>query len=569
MQKSTLQTRPRRRGLTLEESVEASAASNSPVIVLNKRPRTQTAKRRRAIARQAVLLLLPALAASGQYVGKVGQGIEKKPTLRATAVYEYTGSMQKPNASRLVPVVVWDGEHYQPGGLYLAQPEPLAVAPGTQYVLEQTGVPAGYFNIASAGELAGAWVGLGRFAPELPHVAPKKLAASKTLPRLSGGAGRGRADEDDENSDEPVLHRKAGSDSSASSSGSSSSSSSGSSSSDGPTLHRRDGTSSSSTTDSGSPAPPVDPDRPTLHRPPSSSSGAPSGPNDPDRPTLHRHAGTSEVETTAPDPDRPHLRYGRPAELGSALLPAELKEMPAGDVKVGEVVAVSDVSDDSEEPHNFRYTWPSATAESDAELQMHALALRALANSVQASFGPAAKENAALKQAADQAEAAVQAAAGPVASAAAGAKTVRTKQKTPARPVAPLPDPLSDVDFHAFQLSYGGGVTYVYTAHTLSPGATRRYVVVIAEPDFYGKPHAVLAQTTRADTLSETPALHLIDAVDTNGDHRAELLFSEQTVAGISADGPENSAAGRQFALYSVSAGEANEVYSTAPGVVQ
>jgi hypothetical protein len=518
-----------------------------------------------------MLLLLPALAATGQYVGKVGQGIEKKPALRATAVYEYTGSMQKPNASRLVPVVVWDGEHYQPGGLYLAQPEPLAVAPGTQYVLEQTGVPAGYFNIASAGELAGAWVGLGRFAPELPHVAPKKLATSKTLPRLSGGSGRGRVDDDD-NGDEPVLHRKAGSDSSSSSSpsGSSPSSSSGSGS-DGPTLHRRDGTSTtetgSSTTDSGSPAPPVDPDRPTLHRPSSSSSGAPSGPNDPDRPTLHRHAGTAEVETTAPDPDRPHLRYGRPAELESAVLPAELKELPVGEVKVGEVVAISDVSDDAEEPHNFRYTWPSPTAETDAELQMHAIALRALANSVQASFGPAARENAALKQAADEAEAAVRAAAGPTAPTA--ARPAPGKRKAAARPTAPMLDPLSDVDFHAFQLSYGGGVTYVYTAHTLSSGATRRYVVVIAEPDFYGKPHAMLAQTTRADTLSETPALHLIDAVDTNGDHRAELLFGEQTIAGISADGPESSAAGRQFALYSVSAGEANEVYSTTPGVVQ
>ncbi len=199
---------------------------------------------------------------------------------------------------------------------------------------------------------------------------------------------------------------------------------------------------------------------------------------------------------------------------------------------------------------------------------MHALALRALADQVQASFGPAAKENAALKQAADEAEAALRAPGSAAADGTVAPKPAAARHKA-AAPAAPVADPLTDADFHAFQLSYGGGVTYVYTAHTLSAGAARRYVTVIAEPDFYGRPHAVLAQTTRADTLGQTPALHLIDAVDADGDHRAELLFSEQTVAGIAADGAENAAAGRQFALYSVSAGEAAEVYSTAPGVVQ
>ena len=134
-------------------------------------------------------LLLPALAAHAQYVGKVGQGEERKPTLRATAVYEYTGSMTAPSASRLVPVVVWDGTNYQPGGLYLAQPEPLAVAPGTQYVLEQSGVPAGLFNLGGAGQLNGSWVGLGRYAPNIAPPAPRKLAASRKPPAITAGPG--------------------------------------------------------------------------------------------------------------------------------------------------------------------------------------------------------------------------------------------------------------------------------------------------------------------------------------------------------------------------------------------
>ncbi|RRA48098.1 hypothetical protein D1Y84_07150 [Acidipila sp. EB88] len=167
----------------------------------------------RDAGRQALWLLLLPAAAQAQYVGKVGQTAERSPTLRATAVYEFTGTMTAPSASRLVPVVVWDGVAFQPGGLYLARPEPLAVAPGTQYVLEKSGVPAGLFNLASAGELNGAWVGLGRYAAEAPPAAPKKLAASKKLPSLTGGTGRGRAEAAgaaDEGTG-PVLHRKTGS----------------------------------------------------------------------------------------------------------------------------------------------------------------------------------------------------------------------------------------------------------------------------------------------------------------------------------------------------------------------
>ena len=503
----------------------------------------------------AALLLAPVLTAHAQYVGKVGQGVDKKPILRATAVYEYTGSMTKPNASRLVPVVVWDGEHYQPGGLYLAQPEPLAVAPGTQYVLEQSGVPAGYFNIASAGQLAGAWVGLGRYAAEQPVAPPKKLAASRKLPALSGGSGRGRAGDDEESSSGPVLHRKAGSEGDAPPAGpSGSSKQSPPAGGDGPTLHRRDAPPApgAGSTDTKSNAPAADPDRPTLHRSATTSTQDSAPAADPDRPTLHRHSDAAGTTAAAPDADRPHLRYGQPAELETRVLPAELKDLPADGVKVGEVAAVSDVSDD--EPHPFHYAWPNTAAESSAEQAMHALALRALADSVKASFGPAARENAALKQAADAAEASLRDNSG-----------AATRHKAPAAAVA---DPLADAEFHAFALSYEGVVTYVYTAHTGSPGSGRRYVTVIAQPDFYGKPHAVLAQTTRADMLAQTPALRLIDAVDADGDHRAELLFSQQT-APDAATSPENRDAGRQFALYSVTAGAATKVYATTPGAEQ
>ncbi len=241
------------------------------------------------------------------------------------------------------------------------------------------------------------------------------------------------------------------------------------------------------------------------------------------------------------------------------MLPAELKDAPgAPGVKVGEVVAVSDTV--SDEPHPFAYTWPSATAAPEAALAMHALALRALASAAHATFGPAAaanaKTDAALKQAADSAERSLT--PSPASSAAAG------KRRAPA-PAKPVADPLADPDFRAFQLSYDGVVTYVYSAHTLGEGAARRYVTVIAQPDFYGKPHAVLTETTRGDMLEQTPALRLIDAVDANGDHRAELLFDEET----SAESAVAGAPARRFVLYNVTAGQALLAYATVPGAQQ
>ncbi len=529
----------------------------------------------------ASLALVPALA-SAQYVGKVEQGALKKPVLRATAVYEYTGSMTKPNASRLVPVVVWDGERYEPGGLYLAKPEPLAVAPGTQYLLQQSGVPAGIFDISSAGQSTNAqgsfWVGLGRVRPEAPPPPPAKLKTSKTLPVLTGGSGKGKAEKVDDGNG-PVLHRKAGSEEDPVPGGASSgsgtadkttgttSSSAPSVEPDRPTLHRRDpqtagGGSGSTEASSGSSSPAPDPDRPTLHRK-DTANGAdtPSAP-DPDRPTLHRHDDSTVATTTAPDPDRPHLRYGAVQE-GTRVLPTELKDIagsapsapgsastPSTPVKIGQVVAISDTEFD--DAHPFAYTWPSPAAQTAAQAAMHGLALTALNKAAQATFGPAAQSDAALRKAA----AAAGAGFGP------GTKAARNRTTNPTA-VNPSADPLVDPQFQAYELSSGGGTTYVYTAHTAPTGHDRRYVTVIAQSDFYGKPQVAFSQTTRGDTLTETPALHLIDAADVTGNHRAELLFDEQIMEPTlaSARGPVPS--GRNFALFSVAGGQATEVYTS------
>jgi hypothetical protein len=523
--------------------------------------------------------LVPALAATAQYVGKVPEG-NKPPPLRAVSVYEYTGSMKKPNASRLVPVVVWDGTSYQPGGLYLADPDPLAVAPGTQYVLEPDGVPSGLYNVLASSQLDGGWVGLGRYATPPPPPPPARLHASRNLPVLHGGS----IGSDLNDGGGPVLHHHAGSEDTSSGATPSNTNSSGG----GPTLHRRDsdaGSTPSSSNDSGptlhkrddadsstaSSQAPEDPDRPRLHE--GAEPPAPSA----DRPLLHRRGGAGEGAEGAPppDPDRPHLRYGNQNEDEALVMPTLLKAprhtLGNASVPIGQVVAVSDVTNDA--PHSYAYAWPSPAQEAAAVREMHRLALHAVANAAQASFGPAAAADAALRKASAEADAdAAEATFGPAAAqnqpaakpaAAQPTATHRRGKKTAAPAPAPVADPLLDPDVHTFQLSYGGAVTLVYSAHTAPEGALRRYVTVIAQLDFYGKPRQLFAQTTRGDMLGQTPALHLIDAVDANGDHRAELLFDEQTTS--SADAPRD----RQFALYSVVNGQAEEVYATNPGVAQ
>ena len=98
------------------------------------------------------------------------------PSVRAIAVLEWTGEMGKPKASRIIPISVFDGEQYQPGGLYLAKPEPLALQPGTEYVLQDAGIARGIFDINSAQDVDGYWFGYGAWKP---MAAPPKRAKPK------------------------------------------------------------------------------------------------------------------------------------------------------------------------------------------------------------------------------------------------------------------------------------------------------------------------------------------------------------------------------------------------------
>src|SRR5581483_10272026 len=195
-------------------------------------------------------------------------------TLRAVAVLEWTGDRNHPNATRLVPVSLFDGQHLQDGALYLARPVPLAPDSGTEYEVEGSGLPQGWFDIDGAREIGSDWFGFGKWKPYVPPP-PKKLHPSRNPPIVV----RDKSDD----ADKPHFVRR---DQGANAQTQSSS----------PSAQKPSDTAQASSA-------PVDPDRPRLRRRPEE-----------DKP-QQTAAAAPETPSAAPDPDRPHLGYGKPAEL--------------------------------------------------------------------------------------------------------------------------------------------------------------------------------------------------------------------------------------------------------------
>jgi hypothetical protein len=478
----------------------------------------------------AILTAGATLTARAQYVGHVDTNQDNNtPTLRATAVLEYTGDLTKPNASRLIPIAVWDGERYQPGGLYLAQPVPLTVESGTQYVLQVAGTPKGLFDVKGASDVQGSWIAVGTYQkPASPNYA--KLKRSRTLPRVfveddkphfahvpTGDANPGSpsAKNTSQNSppvdpDRPTLQRRAD---------------------DGSTPGTSSGTSDTS---SSTPAQTTDPDRPTLHRSTddsnstTTSSGTSTASADPDRPTLHHHTdssgeGENETSTTAVDPNRPRLEYGRPKELESVDAPstviARLNSTPVADIE--QIAAVSDAA--NRPLHSFVYSWSDPEDEKKAQASLETVAQQLLSKSAPAVAAPKSQ---------------------PVTHKVTNTRIVHKRTPAPALPA------LVDEHFTAYELSYGGGATFVFSA-TTGEGDAARYITLIAQPDFNGIPLVLFKQITSQRDLDVVPRMKLIDAVDTDADNRAELIFALENTAG------------RRYAIYRVANNTVEQVFTT------
>lgn len=237
---------------------------------------------------------------------------------------------------------------------------------------------------------------------------------------------------------------------------------------------------------------------------------------DPERPKLRKRptsdmaaAPADEAAPAAEDPDRPKMQKGK---TGSSQEADKLTGTPAN---LQQMVGLSTTT--TEEAHPFAYQWGSPEDEHKMQASLEKIARDAFA----AQRAPA-----------------------PISSAPKARTTTKTTK-------APAPTGLVVDDFRSFEISYSGGSTLVFTAHTLDEGTAAKYITIIAQPDFYGSPRVVLKQVTDGAHLDVTPRMRLIDAADTNGDHKAELIFE---LRGKSE---------RQFAIYNIAGGRAEQVFVT------
>jgi hypothetical protein len=344
-------------------------------------------------------LLVAGWAASGSAAGQMHKVAKPEQVVRAVGVYEWTGDMMKPTASRLIPVTIFIEGKLEDAGVYVARPVPFALLSGNVYELQDAGVDKGMLDLVYArhlqaetatGDLAydDGWFGYGSVKPlAAVRKTATKLKPSKTLPVLtsstggttdanrpkltnkspgdsSGGAnsaggsdqastkpdaGAGTTSASSDDPDRPTMKRRSSSDAGAS----------------GSTPASSGGATADTASTSGS-APADDPDRPTMKRR-SSGSSADSTDSSAAGGTTAGTGSTSTASTTgtgnaqADDPDRPTMKRrtsdstdsttDSTASAGTGSTPANdpdrptLKRHSAEDAKRGKNGEVSTVSE--------------------------------------------------------------------------------------------------------------------------------------------------------------------------------------------------------------------------------
>ncbi len=411
-----------------------------------------------------------------QYPGHMESTKKAAPSVRAVAVLEWTGDTAKPTASRIIPISVFDGEEYQPGGLYLAKPEPLALEPGTEYVLQDAGVARGLFDVNSAQDVSGYWFGYGSWKPMTAPPKRAKPKQGKNMPQVVTDQGNGR-----------------------------------------PHFKTRDsGASQDSSGSGGSSAPaaktppPADPERPTLRRRSDSSSSETA--------STEPEAGAAAPETPigGADPDRPHITRGKQTPTDD-YQPAQLTGVPSG---VQQMIAVSDASE--RETHPFVYLWADPGDAKKMQDQMELAASAAIA-ATEPAPKPAPKPRA----------------------------TPAQRRKASATPAQPKPLVFANERFKAFELTYSGGATLVFSGETTNHAGKVKYVTLIAQPDFNSVPKVLFKSVTDDDHLDQTPKMRLVDAVDARANNRGDLVFELRSTHD------------REFVIYRVAGGLAEQVFTT------
>ena len=122
-----------------------------------------------------------------QYPGHID--LQKKAsttsTLRSVAVAGVDGRPQPPQCNAAGARFALRRENLQDGALYLARPVPLALDSGTEYEVQGSGLPRGWFDIDGAREIGDDWFGFGNWKPYVPPP-PKKFTRRAIHPPWFG-----------------------------------------------------------------------------------------------------------------------------------------------------------------------------------------------------------------------------------------------------------------------------------------------------------------------------------------------------------------------------------------------
>jgi hypothetical protein len=216
------------------------------------------------------------------------------------------------------------------------------------------------------------------------------------------------------------------------------------------------------------------------------------------------------------DPNRPRLKRGKASSDSIDVAPT-LMGFPQD---LQQAVAVSDAK--NRPAHPWDYAWANADDEAKMKASLEEMARDALG--LKAHPAPAK------------------------------AKRASTTRKTAPPAAPPPPAPLEDERYRVFELAYGSGATLVLSAHTDGPPAQQKFVTIVAQPDLYGNALVLLKNVTDGGHLDEKPRMRLVDAVDALADNRGELLFELRGTTQ------------RQFALYRVLRGQAEQLFVTGGG---
>ena len=442
----------------------------------------------------AVICLYWALCAAQGLCAQVTRGETKSKGPRATALLQ----LPEKGGARLIPVCIMIDGRFFDAGIYKADPVPMALEGGTVYEAQRTGKPIGLFTVKNVlqQQQTKAWLAEGEWEAE--GAAPKKPTALQaesrpreeedkppTLRRPAKASSENKPSDTKPAENKPAESQAPGTSAPGSTTASST-----------PTTTPK---TAPSNAPAGNPAP-------SAGTATSSSASAPAPQpeeSDPSAPRLRR--GTPPKSAPAPTVSKKPATPVSPKTADSSAKPAVAPASALPKSTVDLVPAISDANGPEPRP----YTYDMKPEEEQAfRKKMLGLATTEVANY--------AKQFESTQET---------------------TKPSERKSKIGAKPGPNF----EDVNLRVFDVATNNEPIIVLTAKATStthPGKAvsenlrEYYVTIVARADYNNELRRLFSAVTDNQHFDVAPRMELIDAVDADGDGRAELLFRENSDTG-------------------------------------